>query len=92
MAPSENRDTSVQQRTHDNSIKVAKPDYYYGDRSKLDDWLNQMALYFRFENITQDPKKTLLASSYLRGQVQQWIRPRCYEHGHETDRPEAIGQ
>ena len=69
MAPSENRDTSVQQRTHDNSIKVAKPDYYYGDRSKLDDWLNQMALYFRFENITQDPKKTLLASSYLRGQA-----------------------
>ena len=90
MAPSENRDTSVQQRTNDNSIKVAKPDYYYGDRSKLDDWLNQMALYFRFENITQDPKKTLLASSYLRGQVQQWIRPRLHEVLHQNIDTEGI--
>ncbi|KAI6849248.1 hypothetical protein KC323_g9575 [Hortaea werneckii] len=90
MAPSENRDTSVQQRTNDNNIKVAKPDYYYGDRSKLDDWLNQMALYFRFENITQDPKKTLLASSYLRGQVQQWIRPRLHEVLHQNIDTEGI--
>ena len=90
MAPSENRDTSVQQRTHDNNIKVARPDYYYGDRSKLDDWLNQMALYFRFENITQDPKKTLLASSYLRGQVQQWIRPRLHEVLHQNIDTEGI--
>ncbi|OTA22083.1 hypothetical protein BTJ68_14755 [Hortaea werneckii EXF-2000] len=63
---------------------------YYGDRSKLDDWLNQMALYFRFENITQDPKKTLLASSYLRGQVQQWIRPRLHEVLHQNIDTEGI--
>ena len=42
MAPSENRDTSVQQRTNDNNIKVAKPDYYYGDRSKLDEYLTSV--------------------------------------------------
>ncbi len=76
---STNRDTSVasvnRTGTTDDNMKVAKPDFYYGDRYKLDDWLNQVLLYFTLENV-KDGKRALTAASYLRGEAQQWIRPR----------------
>ncbi|KYG40125.1 hypothetical protein M433DRAFT_160878, partial [Acidomyces richmondensis BFW] len=56
-------------RPDDNSAsKVAKLDFYYGDRYKLSDWLNQMNLYFLFNDITRN--KTLFATTYLRGRAQ----------------------
>lgn len=61
-------------RPDDNSAsKVAKPDFYYGDRHKLGDWLNQMHLYFVFNNIQNN--KTLFATTYMRGRAQHWIKP-----------------
>ncbi|KAI7019968.1 hypothetical protein KC355_g2898, partial [Hortaea werneckii] len=80
MAPNDQRDASVQPtpRTND-TVKVAKPDFFYGERTKLDDWLNQLMIFFKEEGITKDAKKTITASSYLRGQAQQWIRPRLQE-------------
>ena len=47
-------------------MKVAKPDMFYGDRYKLDDWLNQVLLYFGMEGIPE-AKQALIAASYLRG-------------------------
>ncbi|KAI7152047.1 hypothetical protein KC349_g9171 [Hortaea werneckii] len=96
MAPNDQRDASVQPRpastapttrSNDNS-KVAKPDFFHGERAKLDDWLNQLMIFFKMEGITQDSRKTITASSYLRGQAQQWIRPRLQEvlvHDRDTD-------
>ena len=48
-------------------MKTAKPDFFYGDRDKVDDWLNQMALYFHLHLITVN--KTMYAATYLRGKA-----------------------
>jgi hypothetical protein len=60
--------------TNRDDSKVAKPDLYYGDRQGLDDWLNQMDLYFIFTPI-EERKKTIFASTYLRGRAQHWMKP-----------------
>ncbi|KYG40936.1 hypothetical protein M433DRAFT_159682 [Acidomyces richmondensis BFW] len=53
---------STRPRLDNNSAsKVAKPDFYCGDRYKLGDWLNQMNLYFLFNDITRN--KTLFATT-----------------------------
>jgi hypothetical protein len=54
--------------------KVAKPDLYYGDRQALDDWLTQMDIYFQFTPVEPN-KKTLFATTYLRGRAQHWMKP-----------------
>jgi hypothetical protein len=54
--------------------KVAKPDLYYGDRQGLDDWLTQMDIYFQF-TLIESNKKTLFATTYLRGRAQHWMKP-----------------
>jgi hypothetical protein len=59
--------------TRDDS-KVAKPDLYYGDRQGLDDWLTQMDIYFQFTPVEPN-KKTLFATTYLRGRAQHWMKP-----------------
>lgn len=57
-------------------LKVAKPDLYHGDRSKLEDWLLQFDLFFTFQGSTiQEDQKTKLAASYMRGQAFRWIKP-----------------
>ena len=38
----------------DDKIKVAKLDLFFGDRNKLDDWLNQMLIYFRIERVSDE--------------------------------------
>lgn len=69
-------------------MKVAKPDYFHGERNKLDDWVNQMMMYFVLEGISNEPKRTLIATSFLRGEAQHWIRPkltRMLEDRTDTD-------
>lgn len=66
-APSEVGGTRSTSTTRDDS-KVAKPDLYYGDRQGLDDWLNQMDLYYIFTPM-EEAKKTIFASTYLRGRA-----------------------
>ncbi|CAD0055203.1 unnamed protein product [Aureobasidium pullulans] len=58
-APSEVGGTRSTSTTRDDS-KVAKPDLYYGDRQGLDDWLNQMDLYYIFTPM-EEAKKTIFA-------------------------------
>ena len=44
---------SVSHHQHDTSnergISVAKPDLFYGDHNKVDDWLMQLQVYFTFQ-------------------------------------------
>lgn len=58
---------------NDDRTGPAKPDLYYGDRNKLEDWLNQMSLHFVFNQTIQH--KSLYASTFMRGQAQHWIKP-----------------
>jgi hypothetical protein len=60
--------------TNRDDSKVAKPDLYYGDRQGLNDWLNQMDLYYIFTPM-EEAKKTIFASTYLRGRAQHWMKP-----------------
>lgn len=66
----------------------AKPDMYYGDRNKLDDWVNQLRLYFLFQQ-TNATHKTLFASTYLRGRAQHWMKPHLTQY--LTDRTDPKG-
>ena len=68
------RDTSTARPTTNDKANSAKPDFYYGDRNKYDDWKNQVMMYILMERIQPD-KHPLVACSYLRGEAQQWIRP-----------------
>ncbi|KAI6813192.1 hypothetical protein KC342_g16956 [Hortaea werneckii] len=94
MAPNDQRDASVQPQPRpvrsNVNVKVAKPEFFYGERSKLDDWLNQLMIFFKEEGVNKDTKKTIMASSYLRGQAQQWIRPRLQEALVTDKDPEGI--
>ena len=58
----------------EDKVKVNKPDEYSGDRKSLKDWLMQMDVYFAFNTIDED-KKTLFATTYLRGGAQRWMEP-----------------
>ncbi len=82
MSSTNNRDSSVASTTRasgDTYLKVARPDFYYRDCNKLDDWLNQIMLYFRLEGIREDARKTIIALSYLWGEAQSWIRPKLQD-------------
>jgi hypothetical protein len=52
------------------TINVNKPDLYYGERSKLDDWLMQWDLFFMFQGEKiPNIKQVTFAASFMRGQA-----------------------
>ena len=53
---------------------MAKPDYFYRDRNKVDDWLNQLRLYFFFKGTTT-AQKTMMVATYIWGRAQHWFKP-----------------
>ncbi|KAF2280024.1 uncharacterized protein EI97DRAFT_477599 [Westerdykella ornata] len=65
-------DTSMHtlNQTQGGKSKVVKPDLYFGDRNKLEDWLLQFDLFFKFndDDINNDDKASLVAL-YMRGQA-----------------------
>lgn len=57
------------------SIKVAKPDLYYGERSLLEDWILQMDLFFKSSRSPIASKnRVTFATTYMRERVQRWIK------------------
>ena len=58
-------------------ISVAKPDLFYGDCDKVDDWLMQLQVYFTFQESNRLPanRQPLFAMTYMRGNAQKWIKP-----------------
>jgi hypothetical protein len=76
-------DDGIDRRGRKGDSKVQKPDLYYGDREKLEDWFHQVQMYFLFNPILEG-QKTLWATTFLRGRAQYWIKPHLYkflEHG-----------
>ena len=54
--------------TTNSVMNVNKPDLYYGDRAKLDDWIMQWDLFFTFQgDKVPIDKRVILVSSYMRG-------------------------
>ena len=70
---------SHHQHSTDNErgISVAKPDLFYGDYDKVDDWLMQLQVYFTFQrdDLLPTSKQPLFAMIYMRGNAQKWIKP-----------------
>ena len=60
----------------DRPLKMKLPDTYEGDRSALQDWLDQIALY-QFGNMQGAPesRKIAFTLSLLRGNALKWARP-----------------
>ena len=58
-------------------ISTAKPDLFYGDCDKVDDWLMQLQVYFIFQESNRLPanRQPLFATTYMRGNAQKWIKP-----------------
>jgi hypothetical protein len=52
-------------------VKVPKPDLFYRDRAKFDNWALQVDLYLRFNPAPTDEDAALLAAMYLRGRAEQ---------------------
>ena len=70
----------------DSSAKVAKPDVYYGQRDKLEDWLIQLELYFSLQGKgLPNNRRVIFAASYMRGQAQKWIKPFLKRYFEEPD-------
>ena len=73
--------SSVSHHRHNTSnergISVAKPDLFYGDRDKVDNWLMQLQVYFTFQrgDLLPTSKQPLFATTYMRGNAQKWIKP-----------------
>ena len=47
-------------------VKIAKPDYYHGDRNQLKIWLNPVKIWFIFNPVPENDR-TMAASTFLRG-------------------------
>jgi hypothetical protein len=48
--------------------KVARPDLYYGDRTKLKEWILQFDLYFKFNSADiDDDNYAAFMASFMRG-------------------------
>src|ERR1700744_246091 len=82
---------STKRASTDDTTKmtVAKPDHWHGDRVKLDDWFNQLLIYFRIEKVPKE-KQPLVAASYLRGDAKNGIRPRITQKLRQNHDPEGI--
>jgi len=74
----------------DDKIRINKPDVYHGDRTGLEDWLMQVDIYFTFYLVPAN-KKTIFASTFLRGRAQHWLKPnlRKYLEDHDEN-PRAM--
>ena len=56
--------------------KTGKPDLYHGERIKLEDWILQMDLFFKFSKPpVKEVDKASLAYTYMRGHAARWMKP-----------------
>ena len=55
-------------------VKVAKPDLFYKDRHKYDNWIIQLNTYLMFNKV-KDNKKTAFAFTFIRGKAYYWLKP-----------------
>ncbi|KAI9872424.1 MAG: leucine zipper, down-regulated in cancer 1, partial [Watsoniomyces obsoletus] len=74
--------TQRQATITDGKVKVAATDLFHGDRDKLYDWLMQLQLFSQFQDEKALPreKRTLFATTYMRGNAFKWIKPYVAKH------------
>jgi hypothetical protein len=73
--------------------KIAKPDLYSSDRTKLKEWLLQWDLYFKLANDkVDDSDKVSLITMYLRGEASRWINSYLKKYLNEVNEEEDIEQ
>jgi hypothetical protein len=72
--------------------RVSKPDAYNGERGKLEEWLLQLDLYFKFnpEIDGRSGEKVLLAATYMRGAAAKWIRPTITKYLDPEDEDDEV--
>jgi hypothetical protein len=76
-APGNNANAQGEQIAVNNghsTVKVPKPDLFYGDRSKYEEWTIQVELHFRFNRVPLN-EQALYAATFLRGRAEKWIKP-----------------
>jgi len=70
----------VQEEEGSTNYKVKHPDVYNGERVKLDQWLLQMDLYFKFNEKIDPVDKACVAATYMRDNAQKWIAPQLTKY------------
>jgi hypothetical protein len=74
------------------SLKVALPDKFHGDRKELETFLLQLGMYYRFnpDKFTTNDAMSLWASSYLRGEALKWIEPFLSDYFEKSQNPSMM--
>jgi hypothetical protein len=70
-------DTPESSQTYGHStLKAQKPDNFYGDRNKLENWILQFDRLFHIEgDKIDDDDKVILVSTYMKGDAEKWVLP-----------------
>ncbi|SLM37533.1 hypothetical protein SS1G_09531 [Lasallia pustulata] len=73
------------------SLKLATPTIFIGNCKKLDTFLLQLTLYFKFNqsSFTAKADKVQYASYYLQGEAKDWFRPYIQDYVNNKDNPTA---
>ncbi|SLM33436.1 gag protein [Lasallia pustulata] len=71
------------------SLKLATPTIFTGDCKKLDTFLLQLTLYFKFNqsSFATAADKVQYAAYYLQGEAEEWFRPYIQEYTNNEDNP-----
>jgi hypothetical protein len=86
-------DTSMNtpNETKVNGNKIARPDLYYGDRTKLEEWILQFDLYFKFNGASMDDDDyAAFMASFMRGDAAKWVRPYLLKYMDDDNNEEDI--
>jgi hypothetical protein len=72
--------------------KIKEPDVYDGERAKLENFLQELDIYFTARSGMNDLAKILFAASYFRETAASWFRPYMagYTKNGGTDYPEVF--
>jgi hypothetical protein len=74
-----------------NGNKVARPNLYYGDRTKLKEWILQFDLYFKFNGASMDDDNyAAFMASFMRGAAAKWVRPYLIKYIDDTNEEDEI--
>ncbi|SLM37348.1 Zinc finger, CCHC-type [Lasallia pustulata] len=71
------------------SLKIATPTPFNGERKKLDTFLLQMMVFFKFNDklFAFESEKVMCASYYLQGDAKAWFRPYLKDFMDNTNAP-----
>ena len=78
---------NLEARQSQRSVKLPKPEFFDGSRSKLRGFLTQMEMQLRMNRqIVNEDDKVVFVSTYLRGQAFEWFEPFIREYQEKEDK------